>query len=231
MAGAPPRQRPVSDASALAAREADELVARARQRDRAAFDALYRRYRPRVLALSLHLTGSASDAEDITQEVFLRAHRTIERFEGRSAFFTWLYRITLNLVLNRRRDSARQHAILRLNDDRVRAAVAVDAADDPGRACELRETYALLLQAFDRLTPLLRTTVVLVSLQGLSHAEAAVVLETTEGTVAWRVHRAREQLQHWMERLARDPTPLPRHRAASAAARLFQFLELAPPKV
>jgi RNA polymerase sigma-70 factor (ECF subfamily) len=170
-----------------------ELVARARAGDRRAFDALLLRYRPRIFALALHITGNASEADDITQDAFVRAYRHLARFEGRSHFFTWLYRIAIHRAWNARRDSARRRGTP-LDDDRVLAAIQVDA-DDPEEAAVLRERYAELVTAFDELSPTLRTTVTLVALQGLSHKEAAVVLETSEGTVAWRIHEARAQLR------------------------------------
>jgi RNA polymerase sigma-70 factor (ECF subfamily) len=77
--------------------------------------------------------------------------------------------------------------------------VAVDAYGDPRRAAELRQTYARLVAALDRLSPTLRSTVVLVSLQGLSHEEAAAVLGCPAGTVAWRIHEARNQLRAALE--------------------------------
>src|SRR5258706_5420719 len=92
----------------LSQMEIDALVNRARQGDRAAFGQLVRRYRARIYALSLHLTGSRSDADDITQEVFLRAYHQIAAFQGRSEFFTWLYRIAVNRSLNARRDGDRR---------------------------------------------------------------------------------------------------------------------------
>jgi RNA polymerase sigma-70 factor (ECF subfamily) len=170
------------------------LVARAQAGDRRAFGTLVSRYRPRILALCLQLTGSQAEAEDSTQEVFLRAFQHLSRFEGRSAFFTWLYRIAVNKsleVLQLRRS----RGAVGLDDPRVALAVAVDASGDPQRAVQLRETYAQLVRAFDQLTPLLRTTVALTTLQGLSHAEAAAVLGTQEGTIGWRLHEAREQLR------------------------------------
>ena len=168
-----------------------------------AFDDLVREYRPRVIALALHITGSASDADDVAQEVFLRAFHHMGQFAGRSQFFTWLYRIALNQALNnRRRGHERRY---HLDDDRVQAAVAVDAAGDPRLALELQETYGLLLQGLDALSEKLRATVVLVALQGLSYQEAAVVLETTEGTIAWRLNEARQQLRTTIERLERRP--------------------------
>lgn len=186
-------------------REAEALVAAAKGGDQRAFEALYARYRPRIFALALHLTGEASDAEDVTQDAFLKAYARLESFEGRSAFFTWLYRIALHRALNLQRDRGRRRTV-GLDDARVAAAVQVEACGDPQRALELQERYARLLAAFDGLSDTLRTTVVLTTLQGLSHREAAVVLGTTEGTVSWRVHEARRRLRARMD--ARDPTPV-----------------------
>lgn len=176
----------------------DKLVKRAQAGDRAAFDDLVRRYRARIYALTLHLTGSRSEADDITQDVFTRAYQQLHTFAGRSEFFTWLYRIAVNRALNARRDTARRRTS-GLDDPRVQAAVAVDAYGDPRRQAELSQTYARLVAALDRLSPTLRSTVVLVSLQGLSHDEAAAVLGCPAGTVAWRIHEARNQLRASLE--------------------------------
>ncbi len=180
--------------------EAAELVARAKRGDSAAFDELVRKYRARVYSLALHLTGDASDADDITQDAFLKAYHKLAEFEGRSEFFTWIYRITLHRALNSKRDRKRRWAVS-MDDPRLVAAVAVDAGGDPERAAQLRDRYRALLEAFDRLSPLLKTTVVLTSLQGLSYKEAAVVLDTTEGTIAWRIHEARRQMSGYLQSL------------------------------
>ncbi|MCC7539464.1 MAG: RNA polymerase sigma factor [Deltaproteobacteria bacterium] len=184
------------------------MVDAARGGDPKAFGELVRRYRPRIYALALHMTGSTSDADDIAQDAFLRAFNKLPEFEGRSEFFTWVYRIALHRALNAKRDKKRRPTV-DMEDPRVSKAVTADAWGDPRRASELRETYSRLLTAFDLLSPLLRTTVVLVVLQGLSHAEAAVVLGTNEGTIAWRVHEARSQLKRHLDHdpaLARDPS-------------------------
>ena len=180
--------------------EAAELVARAKAGDSTAFDELVRKYRARVYSLALHLTGQASDADDITQDAFLKAYHKLPEFEGRSEFFTWIYRITLHRALNAKRDRKRRRAVP-LDDPRLVAAVAVDADGDPERAAQLRDRYRALLEAFDQLTPLLQTTVVLTTLQGLSYKEAAVVLDTTEGTIAWRIHEARRKMSAYLESL------------------------------
>jgi RNA polymerase sigma-70 factor (ECF subfamily) len=180
--------------------EAAELVARAKAGDAKAFDELVRKYRARVYSLALHLTGQASDADDITQDAFLKAYHKLPEFEGRSEFFTWIYRITLHRALNSKRDRKRRRTVP-LDDPRLVAAVEVDSHGDPERAVQLRQRYRTLLEAFDQLTPLLQTTVVLTTLQGLSYKEAAVVLETTEGTIAWRIHEARRKMQGYLDRL------------------------------
>lgn len=180
--------------------EAAELVARAKAGDAAAFDELVRKYRARVYSLALHLTGQASDADDITQDAFLKAYHKLPEFEGRSEFFTWIYRITLHRALNAKRDRKRQRTVP-FDDPRLIAAVAVDSHGDPERAVQLRDRYRALLEAFDQLSPLLQTTVVLTTLQGLSYKEAAVVLETSEGTIAWRIHEARRKMQGYLDGL------------------------------
>jgi RNA polymerase sigma-70 factor (ECF subfamily) len=172
------------------------LVAAAKRGEPGAFDVLVRRYRDRIFALALHLSGSESEADDITQDVFLRAYRRLGEFEGRSEFFTWVYRLTVNRALDARRERGRKRETASLSDDpRLERAVEADSGGDPRRAAELRETYTHLLQALDALPADMCTSVVLVSLQGLSNAEAAIVQKCSRGTIAWRLHEARGRLQ------------------------------------
>lgn len=182
---------------------ANALVEAAKAGDDRAFEALVRRYRKRIFALALHIIGSSSEADDITQDVFLKAYRALPGFEGRSQFFTWVYRMTVNRSLNARRDRARRGEDS--DDPRLELAVAVDARSNPSRATELRQTYARLLRALDGLPPDMRTTVILVSLQGMSHGEVAIVQNVSEGTIAWRMHEARRRLNEAMapERIQR----------------------------
>jgi RNA polymerase sigma-70 factor (ECF subfamily) len=173
------------------------LVARAKSGDAQAFDELVRRYRKRIYALALHLTGSSSEADDIAQDVFLKAYRALDSFEGRSEFFTWVYRMAVNRSINARRDRERRGEE-DMDDPRLELAVAVDAKGNPSLATELRQTYARLLRALDALPADMRTTVVLVALQGFSHGEAAVVQRVSDGTIAWRMHEARRRLNEAM---------------------------------
>ena len=212
--------------------EAAELVARAKAGDRAAFDELVRKYRARVYSLALHLTGQASDADDITQDAFLKAYHKLPEFEGRSEFFTWIYRITLHRALNAKRDRKRRPTVP-LDDPRLVAAVAVDSHGDPERAAQLRDRYRALLEAFDQLSSLLQTTVVLTTLQGLSYKEAAVVLETTEGTIAWRIHEARRKMRGYLDGLESGRARSRRRRMSDSAVfrlekALMQLVPMVP---
>jgi RNA polymerase sigma-70 factor, ECF subfamily len=195
---------------------ATALVEAAKSGDTRAFEALVKRYRKRIYALALHIVGHASEADDIAQDVFLKAYRALGTFEGRSQFFTWVYRMTVNRSLNARRDRARRDehgGLLADGDPRIELAVAVDARDNPSLAAELRQTYARLLRALDSLPADMRTTVILVSLQGLSHGEAGVVQKVSEGTIAWRMHEARRRLH---DAMAPSRMKLPRKRELSA---------------
>ena len=189
---------------------AAQLVARAKAGDTAAFEALVRRYRKRIYALALHLTGSGSEADDITQDVFLRAYRALGDFEGRSEFFTWVYRMTVNRSLNARRDRDRRGEEP-MDDLRVELALNIDARGNPAIEADLRQTYTRLVRALDALPAEMRTSVVLVALQGLSHGEAAVVQKCSEGTIAWRIHEARRRLGDSMR-----PEQIKRRRPLSA---------------
>jgi len=181
--------------------QASLLVERAKTGDTRAFEELVRRYRKRIFALALHLSGSESDADDISQDVFLRAFHTLSQFEGRSEFFTWIYRLAVNRALDARRARARRsESSIEESDPRVERAVEVDAGGDPRRIAELRQTYACLLRALDALPAEMKTTVVLVELQGFSNAEAAVVQRCSRGTIAWRLHEARARLNDAMAR-------------------------------
>lgn len=165
----------------------------ARAGDRAAFGKLIRQYQQRIHRLAFHLTGNVGEADDVTQETFLRAYRAIGRFDGRADVYTWLYRICVNVALNLRRQRRRTTADL--YDPRTPEPVAHGTDCDPADALARAQAYRELARAMDGLSEALRTTLVLACVEQLPYAEIAQVLGCSEGTVAWRVHEARRRLR------------------------------------
>jgi RNA polymerase sigma-70 factor (ECF subfamily) len=186
--------------------EADWLE-RARGGDAGAYGRLVRAHQRRVHATALQMLGDRGEAEDATQETFLRAWRALDRFDGRSKLSTWLYRICVNVCLNAIRRRKRR-ASSDLDDPRVPEPTAdpTQGRTDPAAALETDQTERRLAAALESLSPTLRSAVVLVLLQGMPHKEAADVLGCPEGTVAWRIHEARRRLRLALDDL-RDDAP------------------------
>ncbi|HYQ17634.1 MAG TPA: sigma-70 family RNA polymerase sigma factor [Polyangiaceae bacterium] len=173
-----------------------ELIAAAREGDAQAFGLLVRRHQRRVYRLAVHLLKSGAEAEDVTQDTFVRAYGALDRFDGRSEPFTWIYRICVNLSLNMLRSRKTRRASSP-DDPRIEALLIDNrpAAGSPARNSADKQLSRALIEGIDELSDTLRTTLVLVCIDGLSHAEAGEVLGCPEGTVAWRVHEARKKLR------------------------------------
>lgn len=186
----------MSDAAASTEATEAVLIERAQGGDQRAYGRLVRLHQRRVWSTARQLVRSPSDADDVTQEVFLRAWRALGRFDGRSKLSTWLYRITVNVSLNLLRKRKRR-AAGDIDDPRVPEPQAdpTQGQVDPARVQELGELQHRLAGALDELSDTLRSAVVLVLFQGLPHKEAAEVLGCPEGTVAWRIHEARRKLK------------------------------------
>ncbi len=173
-----------------------ELVTAAREGDAEAFGLLVRRHQRRVYRLAVHLLKSGAEAEDVTQDTFVRAYGALDRFDGRSEPFTWIYRICVNLSLNALRSRKTRRASSP-DDPRIEGLLVDNrpAGGSPQRSTADKQLGRALVEGIDDLSDTLRTTLVLVCIDGLSHAEAGEVLGCPEGTVAWRVHEARKKLR------------------------------------
>ena len=174
-------------------------IEQARKGDRGAFGRLVRRYQRRAYMTAFRMMGNHEDANDVTQEAFIRAFRGMSKFDARSNFFTWLYRIVVNVSLNHLRRSRRKRA-LSLDDVVLPERLHKQAGNDPRRATELRRMVQDVAEAMDQLPETLRATLVLVIMEGMSYREAAQVLECSEGTVGWRVHEARQKLRDRLDK-------------------------------
>jgi RNA polymerase sigma-70 factor, ECF subfamily len=175
-----------------------ELVDRARGGDAGAFDDLVRRHHARIHRLALQMLRDRAEAEDVAQETFIRAYQALARFDGRSEPYTWIYRIAVNLSLNLLRSRRGQISRVDVQDPRLDGLLAETRpsakADPPGDA-ERKELYIALCESIDALSETLRTTLILVCIEGRSHDEASAILGAPPGTIAWRVHEARRKLK------------------------------------
>lgn len=165
----------------------DELISKAQGGDRLAFAALLERHYGLMFKTAWQWCGNREDAEDIAQEVCLKLAHNLQGFMFESAFTTWLYRITINAAKdyyrakNRRSDREKP-----LYDD----AIYISEELTPEQKLAHKDT----LVAIDALPETLKDTVILVCWQGLSHREAAEILDCEEGTISWRLHEARKKI-------------------------------------
>ncbi len=177
------------------------LVERSRRGDVEAFEALARHYKDKIYSYICRTIGDAGEAEDLTQEVFVRAFTSVARFRGASSFQTWLYRIATNICVDtlRRRRRTEQHAFsldepLTTEDDAVEREIA-DASRSPQVLAETGELQQQVRRAIASLSEKLRTVVVLFDLQGLSYEQIAEIVDCPVGTVKSRLFNARVQLR------------------------------------
>lgn len=177
----------------------DELVLKAQQGDVHAFDTLVERYHDKIYGLTYNMTSNREDAEDLTQEVFVKAYEALPRFKGKSSFYTWLYRIAVNKTINYRKKRNRKRA---LSLDSFDQEVKMDdvyhdltAKGSPLRSMSLSELQIKLNEALQKLSEKHRTVVVMHDMQGIPHEEIAKVVGASVGTVRSRLFYARRQMQ------------------------------------
>ncbi len=190
------RQRRSSERLSVDFRGDDRLMLEAQRGDVEAFGVLVRRYQQRIHRVSLHMLRDAAEAEDVTQDTFVRAYRALACFDGRSQAFTWLCRIAINLSLNALR--ARKNRRASSEEPEAALDASKPASDEPDREAAERQLARVLCEGMDGLSETLRTTLILVTIDGLSHAEAGDILGCPEGTVAWRVFEARRKLRRFL---------------------------------
>lgn len=181
------------------------LVHRAREGDQDSFRDLVERHQGRAYQLALRVLRDEEAARDAVQEALIKAYRSLDRFEGRSSFYTWLYRLVMNQCLDMKRaDRSGRHVDLEDDDAFDRAVAAADPPEVAGVAFEpaaermrgeLREALAA---AMDSLPEGARRILLLREVDGLSYAELAQVLEIPKGTVMSRLHYARKKVQEFL---------------------------------
>ena len=187
-------------------REDEELVARAQTGDSVAFDALVVKHSPRLYALVYNMTSNHDDTDDLLQDVWAKAYRSIGGFRGKSQFYTWLHSVAANTTLNFLKRRGRRW-MMSLDDVdngilQDKEFVELQATSTPVREADLGEMQQKINEAMMKLTPDHRAVVTMFDIQGLPHADIAKILSVGEGTVRSRLFYAHKQLQAWLSEFA-----------------------------
>jgi RNA polymerase sigma-70 factor (ECF subfamily) len=186
-----------------------ELVDRAGRGDRGAFQMLVEKYQKRVYGIAYGMVYNADDALDISQEAFIRVHRYLDSFQGSSSFYTWLYRIVVNLCVDHLRRKSHEAAVD--YDDTLQhtdtSELQPSAIGDPIRSLGDRELGAQLARALQQLSPVHRAVLQLREVEGLSYQEMAKVMGCSVGTIMSRLFHARKRMQKMLAGYLEDTTP------------------------
>jgi RNA polymerase sigma factor (sigma-70 family) len=175
------------------------IVKKVQAGDVAAFDQLILKYRERVFGIVYNLTSNREDTSDLTQDTFIKAFQSINRFQGHCSFFTWLYKIAVNTSLSHLRKNRLRSffSLEKIQEDGTNAQLLEQLTDKNGadRDTYLRELQQKLNEAMQKLSIPHRTVITLFEIDGLSHSEIAEVMGCSEGTVRSRLHYAKQFLQ------------------------------------
>ena len=187
-----------------------DLVRQAAEGDRDAFRELFERYQRRVLSVVMGMLHDREAALDVTQETFIKAYRSIDRFKGEASFYTWIYRIAVNLAIDWQRrewrrpmaaptrspsgDGPEEDAIDRIGDE--------TPGNDPFLATRDRQLRERVREAIEELTPDHKAVILLREVEGLSYDEISRAMQCSIGTVMSRLHYARKKLQKRLKEFA-----------------------------
>lgn len=189
--------------------EADlALVERVKRGDKAAFDLLVIKYQSRIINLVSRFVRNHADAQDVTQDAFLKAYRALPNFRGESAFYTWMYRIAVNTAKNflalqvSRRTSDMDQDVSEM--EQIDGSDALRDMDTPEHLLLTSEIQDTVVRAIAGLPEDLRTAITLRELEGLSYDEIAEAMDCPIGTIRSRIFRARETIDKLLEPLIHD---------------------------
>ena len=181
----------------------EELVARTQAGDARAFDELIVKFSPRLYGLVYNMTSNHEDTNDLLQEIFAKAYRSIKGFQGKSSFYTWMPSIAVNVASNLLKKRNRR---MTMSLDDVDNGIANDpdfieatSDNDPRHHANLGELQKKLNEAMMKLSEEHRAVVTMFDIQGIPHAEIAKILKISEGTVRSRLFYAHRQLQNYLQ--------------------------------
>ena len=180
-----------------------ELIERCLGKDNAAWEEIVARFRRKIFHIAYKFTGKHDEAEDLTQEIFLKVFKSLDRFNRDADFSTWLGSVARNYCIDRYRAHKREREVL--VEDLLAFDSAPASSGNPHRALEDRDRRSFLRKGLDLLPEKLREAVILRDLQGLSYQEMADRLHLPEGTVKSRINRGREELARLLLRAQQPP--------------------------
>lgn len=177
-----------------------ELVRESRRGDKEAFRELVERHQRKIVSVAVGMIQNRDDALELTQETFVKAFENLNKFKGESSFYTWLYRIAVNLAIDyRRRD--RRNPTVSLADrpgggEELEATLPDQRLSDPYHQAQAHEIGARVAEAINELTPDHKAVILLREVEGLSYEDISRVMQCSKGTVMSRLHYARKKLQN-----------------------------------
>ncbi|MBM3211257.1 sigma-70 family RNA polymerase sigma factor [Candidatus Poribacteria bacterium] len=163
--------------------------------DMGAFEELFNKHQKQVFHISYRMTNNREDASDLTQEIFLRAYQKIGKFDSRSSFSTWLYKLAVNLCIDELRKRKKSANVLPLEE-----ALANADPDTPENLAILNDRERQVWEALDSLKEKERAIIILKDIEGLSYDEIAKVFKCSLGRVKSRIHEARQKLKSVLEK-------------------------------
>ncbi len=198
-----------AEGSPTQSRDIDALIERCLDGEESAWEAIVRLHRRKVFNIAYKFVGRHDQAEDLTQEVFLKLYKSLDTFDRRANFQTWLISVSRNLCIDHYRSVRKEREIVNREIDP--AELTPPSTERSAQAVlEQRDRVELLRQALDTLAPALRAAVMLRDIQELSYQEIAERLALPEGTVKSRINRGRSELARQFRRLCDRQDALPR---------------------
>jgi RNA polymerase sigma-70 factor (ECF subfamily) len=187
----------------------DQIIERCLNGDQAAWETIVRLYWRKVFNIAYKFVGRHDQAEDLTQDVFLKLYKSLDTFDRRANFQTWLISVSRNLCIDHYRSVRKERETINRDVDPADVTpIAAEPAAD--KRLEQRDRVALLRVALDKLAPTLRTAVMLRDIQELTYQEIAERLNLPEGTVKSRINRGRTELARQIQRLRDQQDAIPR---------------------
>ena len=181
-----------------------KLILRCQKGERKAFDELFGRYQQRIFNSILHFLGDDAESLDVCQEVFIHVFRSIKGFRGDSSFFTWIYRIVVNLARNRYKQKYRRRKVVaetvETEDGQGPLERAVSHEPSPERVFQNKELNLAIRQELAALHVDQRMPLVLREIEGLAYEEIASILKVNHGTIKSRIARGRMILQEKLQK-------------------------------